>query len=315
MIATASPPQAPVNGDPAIEITDLVVRYGRRRVVDGLSLRVPRGSVYGLLGANGAGKTTTIKALLGFRSPVSGSLRVLGRDAAHQRIEINARIGFVSETNSLYAGMTYHQLCAFFQATARRWNQAAVDRHAACFGLPTNLHVRQLSKGMKTQLALCLALGGEPDLLILDEPTTGLDPVARRAFLDLLISEVAAGGTTVFFSSHILPDVEMVADHVGILRAGRLLVSDELDALKQRQALVRLAYHPMPPAEEALAAMRRVPGVVRVEREARSVRVLVQGDVAAAVALLQSASAPAAVDTTHLSLDDIFRFYMQETRP
>src|SRR5260370_15303582 len=166
-------PAERVREEPAIATADLVVRYGRRRAVEGLTLRVPRGSVYGLLGGNGGGKTTTMRALLGFRGRSSGSVHILGYDVARDRLEINARIGFVSETNSLYQGMTVPQLCAFFRATSRRWNQALVDRSLHLFGLPTATHVRQLSKGMKTQLALCLALGGEPDLLILDEPTTG----------------------------------------------------------------------------------------------------------------------------------------------
>src|SRR5258708_12188204 len=253
-----------VGGGAAGATADLGVRDGRRRAVDGLTLRVPRGSVYGLLGANGAGKTTTIKALLGFRAPSSGSVHILGYDVARDRLEINARIGFVSETNSLYQGMTVRQLCAFFRATSRRWNQALVDRSLHMFGLPTATHVRQLSKGMKTQLALCLALGGEPDLLILDEPTTGLDPVARRAFLTVLVSEVAAAGKTVFFSSHILPDVGGVAHHLGILRDGRLVSPHDLDPLKQRHAHVRLGYTGLP-SDDALAGLRRVPGVVRVK--------------------------------------------------
>ncbi|MGZ3602217.1 MAG: ABC transporter ATP-binding protein [Ktedonobacterales bacterium] len=299
-------------GEPALEINDLVVRYGSRRAVDGLTLRVPSGSVYGLLGANGAGKTTTIKTLLGFRAPTSGSVRVLGYDSARDRVEINARIGYVSETNSLYLGMSIAQLCDFFRSTARQWNQAAVDHYLQIFGLPSHARARQFSKGMRTQLALCLALGSEPDLLILDEPTTGLDPLARRAFLTVLVGEVAAAGKTVFFSSHILSDVEAVADHVGILRAGRLLVSDELDVLKQHNADVRLAYAE-PPTDETMAALRGVPGVRRVLREGRGVRMYVQGDVAAAVAALRALSpAPAAVDTSYLSLDDIFLSYMQE---
>ena len=312
MTGAMQPPAERLREEPAIATADLVVCYGRRRAVDGLTLRVPRGSVYGLLGANGAGKTTTIKALLGFRAPSSGSVHILGYDVARDRLEINARIGFVSETNSLYQGMTVPQLCAFFRATSRRWNQALVDRSLHLFGLPIATHVRQLSKGMKTQLALCLALGGEPDLLILDEPTTGLDPVARRAFLTVLVAEVAAAGKTVFFSSHILPDVEGVADHIGILRDGRLVVSEELDTLKQRHAHVRLGYTE-PPSDDALAALRRVPGVVRVERDGRSVRARVDGDVAAVVAAFQSTMpTPATVDTSYLSLDDIFLHYMSE---
>jgi ABC-2 type transport system ATP-binding protein len=309
--ATAAAP-ADLASDAAIDMRDLVVRYGRRRAVDGLTLRVPRGAVFGLLGANGAGKTSTIKALLGFRAPAGGSARVLGYDITRERLAINARIGYVSETNSLYDGMTYAQLCAFFRATSLRWNQAAVDRYAALFGLPTDVRVRRFSKGMKTQLALCLALGGEPDLLILDEPTTGLDPIARRVFLNVLIGDVAAAGKTVFFSSHILPDVETVADWVGMLRAGRLLVSGELDALKQSNATLRLAYADSP-TDDALAALRHVPGVRRAAREGRSVRADVRGDVAMAEAAIRAGSpAPTTIDVAHLTLDDIFLSYMEE---
>jgi ABC-2 type transport system ATP-binding protein len=163
---------------------------------------------------------------------------------------------------------------------------------------------------MRTQLALCLALGGEPDLLILDEPTTGLDPIARPAFLGALIGEVAATGKTVFFSPHILPDVEVVADTLGILRAGRLLVSDEVDALKERQALVRLSYAE-PLSDETYATLRRIPGIVWVEREGRSAQARIHGGVAATVAALQAVATPTGIDTTRLGLEDIFLFYAQ----
>jgi ABC-2 type transport system ATP-binding protein len=309
---TETHPSPMGEGSAAVEIDDLVVRYGRRTAVDGLTLRVPRGSIYGLLGANGAGKTTTIKTLLGFRRPTAGSARVLGYDILRDRVRINARLGYVSETNTLYLGMTIPQLCAFFRATAPHWDQAVVDRCLQVFGLPTSARVRTLSKGMRTQLALCLALGGAPDLLILDEPTTGLDPIARRAFLDVLVGEVAAAGKTVFFSSHILPDVETVADRVGILDHGRLLVSEEIDTLKEQHALVRLTYSEAL-SDEAIAALRQAPGVHSVEVEGRSVRVRVIGDVPAATTALRAAipTPPVAIDTTHLALDDIFLFYVQ----
>ncbi len=307
-IPTQAPPDAP-----AIEIENLVVRYGSRRAVDGLSLRVPRGSVYGLLGANGAGKTSTIKTLMGFRAPSSGGARILGYDITHDRVAINARIGFVSETNTLYLDMTIPELCAFFRSTARRWDQAIVDRSLRLFGLPAEARVRRLSKGMRTQLALSLALGGDPDLLILDEPTTGLDPIARRAFLDVLIGDAAAAGKTIFFSSHVLPDVETVADSVGILRAGKLVASGEIDALKQQHGLVRLSYDE-PPSDDLLMALQRAPGVARVEREGRSVRVRIHGDVPTVVNELRTIAPPATVDSANLSLDDIFLYYAQEVQ-
>jgi ABC-2 type transport system ATP-binding protein len=302
----------PVHHDePAMEIDRLVVRYGRTTAVDGLSLRVPRGSVFGLLGANGAGKTSTIKTLLGFRQPNGGSARILGRDIVRDRIEINARIGYVSETNTLYLGMTIPQLGEFYRATSRQWNQGLVDRYLHLFNLPPKARVRDLSKGMRTQLALSLALGNDPEVLILDEPTTGLDPIARRAFLDTLMGDAAAAGKTIFFSSHVLSDVESVVDSIAILRAGKLMVSKELDALKQQHGQVRLSYSE-PPSDEVLAALRRVPDVGQVEREGRSVRVQIHGDVAATVAALQTVATPSTVDTTSLSLDDIFLYYAQE---
>jgi ABC-2 type transport system ATP-binding protein len=280
----------------------LVVRYGRRAAVDGLSLSVPRGSVFGLLGANGAGKTSTIKTLLGFRPPNGGHAHVLGYDITHDRVEINARIGYVSE-----------QLRAVFRATARRWDEAVFDRSLHLFGLSPDARVRRLSKGMRTQLALSLALGGDPDVLILDEPTTGLDPIARRAFLDVLMADAAAAGKTIFFSSHILADVEAVADRVGILRGGKLMVSGEIDALKEQHALVRLSCAE-PLRDDALMALQRVPGVVRVEREGRSVRVRVHGDVPTAVDTLRTIASPTTIESTSLSLDDIFLYYAQEVR-
>jgi ABC-2 type transport system ATP-binding protein len=313
-MATERPPSADEGRDePAIQIDHLVVRYGRRAAVDDLTLRVPRGSVFGLLGANGAGKTSTIKTLLGFRPPNGGDARVLGYDIMRDRVQINARIGYVSETNTLYLNMTIQQLCAFFRATARRWDQALVDRSLQMFGLPPNARVRGLSKGMRTQLALSLALGGDPDVLILDEPTTGLDPIARHAFLDVLMADAAAAGKTIFFSSHILTDVETVADSVGILRAGKLMVSGEIDALKQQHGLVRLSYSE-PPTDDVLTAIRRVPGVGLVEREGRTARVRIHGDVARAVVALHAIATPATFDIASLSLDDIFLYYAQEVR-
>jgi len=201
----------------AIETRGLVVRYGRKRAVDGLTLTVPRGSVYGFLGPNGAGKTTTIKALLGFRRPDGGEARVLGHDVTDPRgsVEARFRVGFASEVDSLYKSMTVPRLCRLCRDLSRGWNGGLVERYLGVFGVPRGARVRKLSKGQKAQLQLCLALGSDPELLILDEPTSGLDPVARRAFLKVLVGEVAAGGRTVFFSTHLLSDIEAVADTAG----------------------------------------------------------------------------------------------------
>ena len=209
--------------------------------------------------------------------------------------------------------MTIPQLCEFYRATSRCWDQGLVDRYLHLFNLPPKARVGALSKGMRRQLALGLALGNDPDVLILDEPTTGLDPIARRAFLEVLMGDAAAAGKTIFFSSHILADVESVVDSIAILRAGKLMVSGELDVLKQQHGQVRLSYSE-PPSDEVLAALRRVPGVGPVELEGRSARVRVHGNVAEAVNALQTIAAPTTVDTTSLSLDDIFLYYAQEVQ-
>jgi ABC-2 type transport system ATP-binding protein len=303
------------SSSPAIEINNLVVSYGKRRAIEGLTLVVPRGSVYGLLGANGAGKTTIIKTLLGFRPPNGGSVRVLGYDVVRQRLEVCARVGYVSEENSLYTYLTIPQICAFCRDTSRQWHQDIVDRYLRLFDLPGNAKIGKLSKGMRMQLALCLALGNDPDLLLLDEPTAGLDPIARHTFLSTLVGDIASEGKTIFFSSHILADVEAVADWVGILRSGRLVLSGELDTLKQTHKLVRVTYAELPPESE-LDALRALPGVVNVEQEGRSVRLRVRGDAdALATSVQERPYALRDVEVVNLNLEHIALAYLMEGRP
>jgi ABC-type multidrug transport system ATPase subunit len=297
---------------PAIGIQELVVTYGGKPAVAGLTLTVPRGTIFGFLGPNGSGKTTTIKTLLGMRRQDSGSARVLGLDTLTEGQAIRERVAFVSEVNSLYEFMDVPQLCAFCRSTSGTWNQPVVDHYLDLFALPRKGPIGHFSKGMKSQLALCLAVGGDPELFILDEPTSGLDPLARREVLNRLVGEIAANGKTVFFSSHLLAEVEAVADWVGIIRAGKLVVSDTLDHLKQSQKVLRLTY-PRAPAESDLAALRALPDVISALQEGRSVRVLTRGDVELTARHVRAlADAPRTVDTVELNLDDIFSSFMTE---
>jgi ABC-type multidrug transport system ATPase subunit len=246
--------------DAAIRIDGLIVNYGRKRAVDGLSLTVPRGTVYGFLEPNGAGKTSTIKTLMGFRKPDGGSAEVLGYNVVEESLEVRARVGFASEVNSLYEGMTVPRICRLCRDLSRSWDQDLVDRYIGVFGLPRDAKIRKLSKGQKAQLQLCLALGSNPELLILDEPTSGLDPVARRAFLKVLVGDVAAEGRTVFFSTHLLSDIEAVADTVGIIKDGRLLVSGDLDDMRASHRVFRIVYAEMPPQVE-VRSLQTLPDV------------------------------------------------------
>lgn len=252
--------------------------------------------------------------MLGLRKPDGGSVRVLGYDAVTQSQEVRARVGYMSEVNSLYDFLTIPQHCAFCRSMSTQWDQGIVDRYVSLFELPTNSKVGKFSKGMKSQLALSLLMGSNPDLLILDEPTAGLDPVARHAVLNQLVAEIAAQGKTIFFSSHILSEVETVADWVGIIRDGKLMVCDELDHLKQTQKVLKLTYVELPPPVE-VAALRDLPGVMSLEQEGRSVRLLTHGDVGTLSQTIQERPhALRDVDIVDLDLEDLFLTYMKEER-
>ena len=311
--ATKAPPSVGIAQEAAIDIEGLVVNYGPKRAVDGLTLRVPAGTVYGFLGPNGAGKTTTIKTLLGLRKPDGGRATVLGCDIVTQSTELRARTGYVSEVNSLYDNLSVRDMCAFCRSTSRHWDQATADRYIKMFGLPIGVKTRQLSKGMKRQLSFSLAMGSDPDLLILDEPTAGLDPIARHDLLNTLVGQIAADGKTIFFSSHILSEVEAVADWIGIIRDGKLVVSDELDQLKQSQKVLKLVYAEIPSAQE-IAGLQVLPGVTRIEQEGRSVRIMVRQDVDGLARRIQAASGDALrdIDIVDLNLEDLFLEYMKE---
>ncbi|HEY0754157.1 MAG TPA: ABC transporter ATP-binding protein [Ktedonobacteraceae bacterium] len=295
----------------AIEIASLTVTYGTHPVLNGLNLEVPAGSIFGFLGANGSGKTTTIKTLLGFRPSDSGSARVLGYDVASQQREIHMRVGYVSEKNSLYDFLSVSQLCNLSREMQRHWNQGMVDQYIHLFELPLHKRVKHFSRGMKSQLALCLALGNDPDLLILDEPTTGLDPLARQVFLTTLVGEVAAAGKTIFFSSHILSEIEAIADQVAVLHAGSIVLCDELDHLREMQKMLRLIYSEQPPAEE-MTALRHLPGVRKLEQEGRMVRLHLAGDVHELTRTIQARPYPLRdLEVVPVGLEDLLLEYMR----
>ena len=204
------------------------------------------------------------------------------------------------------------RLCRFCRDLSRSWDQALVDRYLGVFRLPQDVKARKLSRGQKVGLQLCLALGSDPELLILDEPTSGLDPLARHAFLKVLVGDVAAEGRTVFFSTHILSDVEAVADTIGIIKDGRMLVSDDLDHLRETHKTFRIAYEEVPPEGE-VRALRELPGVRGVEREGRGVRLQVRGDTEAVYGALEARPyAVRDVDGIGMSLEDIFIAYVEE---
>jgi len=222
---------------PALETEALTVSYGRTRVIEDLTLAVPRGSVYALLGRNGAGKSSLLRVLLGQRPPARGHVRLLGEDPWTRRTSLMARAGVVPEEPDAPPEMTPRQLSAFCARLHARWDGPAVEARLRRFEVPADRPFARLSKGQKGALMLALALGHGPELLLLDDPTLGLDVVARDAVFQEVIGDLADRGTTVFVSTHDLRAIEGIADHVAILHGGHLALAGPLEALKAERGL------------------------------------------------------------------------------
>ena len=217
----------------------LVVRYGRTTAVDAVSLDVPKGSVFALLGRNGSGKSSLVRCLLGWQKPSGGRCELLGEDPWAHRARLMERVGVVPEEPDAPREMTPRQLGAFCARLYPSWDAKGYEARLARFGVPPGTPFGRLSKGQKGLTQLSLSLAPSPELLLLDDPTLGLDPVARHAFFDEIVAELADRGTTVVLTTHDLAGVERIADRVGVLKDGRLLLSEETETLKARWRTVR----------------------------------------------------------------------------
>lgn len=246
----------------AIETVNLTKEFNSFKAVDGLNLEVPEGSVFGFLGPNGSGKTTTIRMLLGIIRATSGKGEILGFDIFKDSLKIRAKTGYMSEVPDMYGYMTGEELIKFCRGFYPSWEDELVKKYSGLFNLPLKNKISSLSKGMKSQLALIIALAPNPSLLILDEPTSGLDPIKRVQFLNIIIKEIVSSGKTVFFSSHLLSDVERVCDQVAFLKEGRLIKTASMDKLKTQEKVIRAVFQKEPKAE-----LFERPGIKKVERE------------------------------------------------
>jgi ABC-2 type transport system ATP-binding protein len=286
----------------AIETAGLRKSYDGVEALRGLDLQVPAGSIFGFLGRNGAGKTTTLKLLLGMARPTSGTATVLGLPAASREasVEIRRRCGFVSDDKDLLDTMAVGELIRFTSPLFPRWRKDLEEKYLRKFELPVNREVKALSRGMRTKLALLLALCRGGELLILDEPTSGLDPAMTEEVLQALVSYAGHEGTTVFFSSHQLAEVDQIADHLAIIDRGRAVVSGSLDDLRQRYRRIQLVFD-----TDAPGARFTSPGVVTVKRKGRVLTVLSSTGPDAVVAEARGLN-PVSVDVTPVPLKDIF---------
>jgi ABC-2 type transport system ATP-binding protein len=217
--------------EPAIEMHGISKRFGSTLAIDDLSLTISRGSTFGLIGPNGSGKSTIIKMLMGVLAPSAGSVRVLGRDVDQEAEAIRQRVGYVPEAHYMDRWMRVDEVTGFCRSVFASWNDETCREMLERFELAPNKKVKQLSKGMLVKLSLVLAVSHEPEMLVLDEPMSGLDPVAREEFLDGVLRTVCDRGQTVLLSTHSLDDLQRVADTVGFLYSGKLLVHRNIEQL------------------------------------------------------------------------------------
>jgi ABC-2 type transport system ATP-binding protein len=249
--------------DPVVEFTGVQRWFGSQVVLRGLDLRIERGQVYALLGRNGTGKSTALRILLGFLQPHRGRSTVFGVDSTQLSGRERARIGYVGEEHRLYPTMTVGAAVAFERGTRPGFRADFVARALQRTAIRTSQPIVKLSRGQRATLCLILAVASQPDLLVCDDPALGLDVVMRREFLDALIDLLADTGCTVLFSSHFLTDVERIADHVGFLHDGALVVDAPLEQLRARvvrATWVPRAGAPLPTGPHVLRVQPRIGG-------------------------------------------------------
>ena len=284
-----------------IETVGLRRNFGSQVAVDRLDLEVSRGSIFGFLGRNGAGKTTTIRLLLGFLKSGGGEVRVFNETVTgpEGNAGLRRRIGYVSESKYLYPYMTVQQIIRFTRPFFPGWRGDLERRYLEMFNLPPDRKISALSKGMRTSLMLLLAMSHGAELLILDEPIEGLDPAVIETLLKELVALPATEGTTVFFSSHQLAEVEQIADHIAIIDRGRKVVGGSLDDLKVQYQRLRVVFQREP------SPIAWPPGADHVRQEGRTVSILASSNVEAIVE--QARSFPGtSVERFPVSLKEIF---------
>ncbi len=289
--------------DMAIATSNLSRSFGRTAAVSNLNLQVPKGSIYGFLGRNGAGKTTTIKMLLGLMRQDSGGITVLGHDPRKQDVQIRLRTGYVAENQKMYGWMTVQQTLKFVADFYPTWKWSVAEDFLERFELPKNARISSLSRGMQGKVALMLALAHEPELLVLDDCTSGLDAEVRREFLESVIGVIQEEGKTVFFSSHLIDEVERVADWIGIIQNGALRVASRTDDMKASVKQVRILFRDEAPEKLELD------GILRSRRDGREMIVVLERFEKSKLDQIRKYPIES-LDVMKISLEDIFLAYV-----
>lgn len=282
-----------------IEVRDLSRRFRKKVALDNVALSVPTGCVFGLVGENGAGKTTLLKHLLGLYRAQTGSVRVFGKDPVAVPEDVLCEVGYLSEDRDLPDWMRISELMHYTKQFFRDWDDAYAEELRDMFELSARQKIRSLSRGQRARAGLLAALAHRPNLLLLDEPSSGLDPVVRRDILGAIIRTVADEGRTVLFSSHLLDEVQRVSDHVAMLHHGNVVICETLDGLLQSHSRLTLRF------SEALTTAPDLPAALRCEGEGREWTVICNGhlsELEQAVSEMQGEI----VERSSPSLDEIF---------
>lgn len=291
-----------------IEFVGVRKRFGTQEAVRELNLRIPRGCVYALLGPNGAGKSTTIKMAMGSLRRDEGSIRILGREVCDDPSWVKQRVGFVGELQFIYRWMRIGEVIRFCSSFYPTWNATLCQELLKRFELDPRKKVRHLSKGMTVKLGLLLAIAHEPEVLILDEPTSGLDPLMREDFVDGILRNMCDGRRSILFASHTLQDVSRLADRVGILVDGELLVDRPIDELLQTTKTIRAVL-----TDEK--SPRRTPhGAIVESVDRREWSVTVSDFSAEQVEQVRSQNRVESIDAVNMNLEEIFKAYVRGRR-
>lgn len=293
-LAGSSPSSAPV-----VVVANLTRRFKAKKALNDVTLAVPPGCVFGLVGENGAGKSTLLKHLLGLWRAEAGTVRVFGTDPVADPVSVLGRIGYLSEQPDLPGWMRVAELLRYMQPFYPRWDEHYAEQLREQFGLDPEARIRTLSKGQHARLGLIAAEAHRPDLLILDEPSSGLDPIVRRDILEAIIRTVTEEGRTVIFSSHLLDEVERVSDQLAMLHHGTLRFCAPLDDVKARHR--RLSLH----FERELTTPPNVPAAIRVDGAGRDWTIICDAAKLHSAVVARHLGATLVEDTA-ASIDEIF---------
>ena len=286
--------------DTAIDIQSVTKSFRSKKVLEGLTLSIPMGKTFAFLGRNGAGKTTTIRMLLGQLKPNAGQLQVLGLDVSRHPLEIRRRIGYLAEDQQMFGWMKVAEILKFMKPFYPSWDDALAGQYLKAFELPLETRIKHLSKGQNCRLGLLLALAHRPELVILDDPTLGLDPIMRKELLRDVIDHLQGQGVTVFFSSHLLYEIEPVADIVAILDHGHIVKQAPTEQLREQVKQVILT-------KEDYDALLPLDGLLDVKQRDNQVAVTTEATQTLRATLQQRDIRARIVD---LNLDEIFEAYV-----